>query len=148
TRLSSQLIFSLRMQKSGRPVAGFRPSALVSAITNTWPGQEGGGWARMTGDFQHHPRVTYLRKWVPAGVASAAWVAIGVTSLPLMIGPLSPSSLLNPLISSAAMRALLDDRARLQRMLDFEAALARAEAALGIVPALASDQIAAAARAE
>jgi 3-carboxy-cis,cis-muconate cycloisomerase len=46
------------------------------------------------------------------------------------------------------MRAILEDQARLQRMLDFEVALARAEAALGIVPALASDQIASAARAE
>jgi 3-carboxy-cis,cis-muconate cycloisomerase len=65
-----------------------------------------------------------------------------------MTNPLFPSALLTPLISSAAMRAILDDRARLQRMLDFEVALARAEAALGIVPALATDQIAAAARAE
>ncbi len=65
-----------------------------------------------------------------------------------MTNPLSPSALLTPLISSAAMRAILDDRARLQRMLDFEVALARAEAAVGIVPALATDQIAAAARAE
>ena len=29
-----------------------------------------------------------------------------------------------PLVASAAMRAIVDDRARLQRMLDFEAALA------------------------
>ena len=46
------------------------------------------------------------------------------------------------------MRAILDDRARVQRMLDFEVALARAEAAVGIVPALAVDRIAEAARAE
>jgi 3-carboxy-cis,cis-muconate cycloisomerase len=65
-----------------------------------------------------------------------------------MTNPLVPSSLLTPLISSAAMRAVLDDRARLQRMLDFIVALARAEAAVGIVPALASDQIANAAKAE
>ena len=65
-----------------------------------------------------------------------------------MTNPLSPSSLLTPLISSADVRAILDDRARLQRMLDFEVALARAEAALGIIPALALDPIAAAARAE
>jgi 3-carboxy-cis,cis-muconate cycloisomerase len=65
-----------------------------------------------------------------------------------MTNPLSPSSLLTPMISSAGMRDVLDDRARLQRMLDFEVALARAEAALGIVPALAIDQIANAARAE
>src|SRR5262245_31800568 len=65
-----------------------------------------------------------------------------------MTDPLAPSSLLSPLISSAAMRAILDDRARLQRMLDFEVALARAEAAIGVIPALASDQIANAAKAE
>jgi 3-carboxy-cis,cis-muconate cycloisomerase len=50
-----------------------------------------------------------------------------------MTDPLPPSSLLTPLFSSAEMRAVLDDRARLQRMLDFEAALARAEAAVGVV---------------
>jgi 3-carboxy-cis,cis-muconate cycloisomerase len=65
-----------------------------------------------------------------------------------MTDPLNPSALLAPPIASAAMRAILDDRARVQRMLDFEVALARAEAALGIVPVLASDQIANAARAE
>jgi 3-carboxy-cis,cis-muconate cycloisomerase len=56
--------------------------------------------------------------------------------------------LLAPMLSSAAMRGVLDDRARLQRMLDFEVALARAEAAVGIVPALVVDPIANAARAE
>jgi len=65
-----------------------------------------------------------------------------------MTNPLTPSSLLTPLLSSAAMRAILDDQARLQRMLDFIVALARAEAAVGVIPALATDQIAAAARAE
>jgi 3-carboxy-cis,cis-muconate cycloisomerase len=65
-----------------------------------------------------------------------------------MTSPAVQSSLLTPLISSAAMRAILDDRARVQRMLDFEVALARAEAAAGIVPALAVDRIAEAARAE
>jgi 3-carboxy-cis,cis-muconate cycloisomerase len=65
-----------------------------------------------------------------------------------MTNPLSPSSLLTPLISSATVRAIVDDGARLQRMLDFEVALARAQAALGIIPALTTDRIAAAARAE
>ena len=37
--------------------------------------------------------------------------------------------LLAPMLSSAAMRAVCDDRVALQNMLDFEAALARAEAA-------------------
>jgi 3-carboxy-cis,cis-muconate cycloisomerase len=65
-----------------------------------------------------------------------------------MTNPLAPSSLLTPLLSSPAMRAILDDRARLQRMLDFEVTLARAEAAVGVIPALAIDPIATAARAE
>ena len=47
------------------------------------------------------------------------------------------SPLLAPMLSSAAMRAVCDDVAYLQHMLDFEAALARAEAAAGIIPASA-----------
>ena len=58
----------------------------------------------------------------------------GIDVWPTMTDPLFPSSLLAPLFSTAEMRAVLDDRARVQRMLDFEAALARAEAAVGIVP--------------
>ena len=45
------------------------------------------------------------------------------------------SQLMTPLYASAAMRAIMSDRARLQRMLDFEAALARAEAAVGVITA-------------
>jgi 3-carboxy-cis,cis-muconate cycloisomerase len=45
------------------------------------------------------------------------------------------SQLMTPLYASAAMRAIMSDRARLQRMLDFESALARAEAALGVISA-------------
>ena len=59
-----------------------------------------------------------------------------------MTDPLFPSSLLAPLFSTAAMRAVLDDRARLQRMLDFESALARAEAAVGVIPAGSANAIA------
>ncbi|MGH6768401.1 MAG: lyase family protein, partial [Xanthobacteraceae bacterium] len=65
-----------------------------------------------------------------------------------MTNPLNPSSLLTPLISSAAMRAVVDDRAHLQRMLDFEAALARAQAAVAVIPASVLDAVAAAAKAE
>ena len=46
------------------------------------------------------------------------------------------------------MRAVVDDRARLQRMLDFEAALARAEAAVAVIPAGGVDAIANAAKAD
>jgi 3-carboxy-cis,cis-muconate cycloisomerase len=54
--------------------------------------------------------------------------------------PLS-SLLSTPLYASAAMRAIMTDRARLQRMLDFEAALARAEAAVGVIAAGAARAI-------
>lgn len=54
---------------------------------------------------------------------------------------LSSPSLLGPLFSSAAMRAVVDDTARLQRMLDFEAALAKAEADAGVIPAKATGAI-------
>jgi 3-carboxy-cis,cis-muconate cycloisomerase len=53
----------------------------------------------------------------------------------------SLSPLLAPMLSSAAMRAVCDDAAYLQHMLDFEAALARAEAATGVIPAAAADAI-------
>jgi 3-carboxy-cis,cis-muconate cycloisomerase len=54
----------------------------------------------------------------------------------------SLSPLLAPMLSSAAMRAVCDDTASLQHMLDFEAALARAEAAIGVIPARAARPIA------
>jgi 3-carboxy-cis,cis-muconate cycloisomerase len=52
------------------------------------------------------------------------------------------------MFSSAAMRAVVDDGARVQRMLDFVAALARAEAAVGVIPHEAVDPITAATKAE
>src|SRR5919198_4327920 len=61
--------------------------------------------------------------------------------------PLSPSISTSP-ASTATMRALVAEHARLQRILDFQVALARAQAAVGVVPALATDKIAEAARAE
>ncbi|MBV9461931.1 MAG: 3-carboxy-cis,cis-muconate cycloisomerase [Bradyrhizobium sp.] len=45
------------------------------------------------------------------------------------------SPLFAPLLSSAAMRAVCDDATTVQHMLDFEAALAHAEAATGVIPA-------------
>jgi 3-carboxy-cis,cis-muconate cycloisomerase len=60
----------------------------------------------------------------------------------------SLSPLLAPMLSSAAMRGVCDDAACLQHMLDFEAALARAEAATGVVPAGAAEAIAKACKAE
>jgi 3-carboxy-cis,cis-muconate cycloisomerase len=46
------------------------------------------------------------------------------------------------------MRAVCDDTAHLQHMLDFEAALARAEAAVGVIPASAVTAIEAACKAD
>ena len=60
----------------------------------------------------------------------------------------SLSPLLAPMLSSAAMRAVCDDMTVLQRMLDFEAALARAEAAAGVIPSSAVRPIENACRAE
>jgi 3-carboxy-cis,cis-muconate cycloisomerase len=54
----------------------------------------------------------------------------------------SLSPLLAPMLSSPAMRAVCDDAACLQNMLDFEAALARAEAAVGVIPNSAAEPIA------
>ena len=51
-------------------------------------------------------------------------------------------ALLDPLFGSAAMAEVFSDAARIQRMLDFEAALARAEARRGVVPAVAAPAIA------
>jgi 3-carboxy-cis,cis-muconate cycloisomerase len=43
-------------------------------------------------------------------------------------------SLLDPLFTTEPMRSIFSDRVRVQRMLDFEAALARAEARVGVIP--------------
>ena len=51
------------------------------------------------------------------------------------------SPLLAPMLSSAAMRVVCDDMTCLQYMLDFEAALARAEATVGIIPSGAAAAI-------
>ena len=57
-------------------------------------------------------------------------------------------SLFDDLFASEAMCDIFSDRARVQGMLDFEAALARAEAELGVIPAQAVTPIATACRAE
>ena len=59
----------------------------------------------------------------------------------------SLSPLLAPMLSSGPMRAVCDDATTLQHMLDFEAALARAEAATGVIPASAAEPIAKACKA-
>jgi 3-carboxy-cis,cis-muconate cycloisomerase len=62
--------------------------------------------------------------------------------------PVNPadSPILGTLYGSDAMRAVFDERAYFQRMLDVEAALARVQARLGIIPADAADAITRAAR--
>ena len=57
-------------------------------------------------------------------------------------------ALLDPLFGSAAIGEVFSDAARIQRMLDFEAALARAEARCGVIPAAAAAAIAAKCKAE
>ncbi len=52
------------------------------------------------------------------------------------------SILLGNLYSTSAMRAVFADEARLQRYLDIEAALAQAEARLGLIPIAAAEEIA------
>jgi 3-carboxy-cis,cis-muconate cycloisomerase len=49
--------------------------------------------------------------------------------------------MLDMLFTTDAMGAVFSDRTRIQRMLDFEAALARAEAAVGVIPAAAAKPI-------
>jgi 3-carboxy-cis,cis-muconate cycloisomerase len=51
------------------------------------------------------------------------------------------SAVYGDLFATAAMRAAFADEARLQRMLDVEAALARAQAKLGLIPAAAAVEI-------
>jgi len=51
------------------------------------------------------------------------------------------TSLLDPLFRTDAMREVFSDRGRLQGMLDFEAALARAEARAGVIPKTAAAAI-------
>src|SRR6201999_3164766 len=51
------------------------------------------------------------------------------------------SPLLAPMLSSGPMRAVCDDATTLNHMLAFEAALARAEAAAGVIPAGAASPI-------
>jgi 3-carboxy-cis,cis-muconate cycloisomerase len=58
------------------------------------------------------------------------------------------SGILGSLYGTDEIRALFSDRASLQFMLDVEAALARAEAKLGLVPATVADSITRGARAE
>jgi 3-carboxy-cis,cis-muconate cycloisomerase len=57
------------------------------------------------------------------------------------LSSLDPPGLTDALFATEAMRALLSDRNRLQAMLDFEAALARAEARVGVIPANAAAAI-------
>jgi 3-carboxy-cis,cis-muconate cycloisomerase len=55
----------------------------------------------------------------------------------------NPGGLFGPLFHGPAMGAIFTDRAHLQGMLDFEAALARAEAKTGVIPVEAAGPIAA-----
>ena len=56
--------------------------------------------------------------------------------------------MLEMLFTTDAMRAMFADSARVQRMLDFEAALARAEASVGVIPEAVAEPIVRCCRAE
>ncbi|HWE60388.1 MAG TPA: 3-carboxy-cis,cis-muconate cycloisomerase, partial [Chloroflexota bacterium] len=56
--------------------------------------------------------------------------------------------LFDPLFTTDRMRAIFSDRGRLQGMLDFEAALARAEARVGVIPRAVVEPIEAQCQAE
>src|SRR6266850_4372912 len=56
--------------------------------------------------------------------------------------------LFDPLFTTETMRGIFSDHGRIQAMLDFEAALARAEARAGVVPAAAAAAIGAQCKAE
>src|SRR5439155_19597148 len=62
--------------------------------------------------------------------------------------PASTGSLFGPAFSTDAMRAAFSDRAWLQAMLDVEAALAAAEARVGLIPEEAASAIAGSCRAD
>jgi 3-carboxy-cis,cis-muconate cycloisomerase len=57
-------------------------------------------------------------------------------------------ALFDPLFGSPAMREVFSDAARVQRMLDFEAALAQAEARCGVIPETEAQKIASKCKAE
>ena len=59
-----------------------------------------------------------------------------------------PARLIESLATTEALAELFSDKPVLQALLDFEVALARAQARLGIVPQTAVDAIAAAAQAD
>ncbi|HEY8769411.1 MAG TPA: lyase family protein, partial [Thermoleophilaceae bacterium] len=61
---------------------------------------------------------------------------------------MTSSGLFSPIFVPAALREAVSDRAWLQAMLDFEGALAEAEAEVGVIPAEAAGAIAVACRAE
>src|SRR6201985_3774802 len=93
----------------------------------------------------------HIHNHPPIGVTVAtatAWREVRQNGQVAAIMSTALSPLLAPMLSSPAMRAICDDVACLQNMLDFEAALARAEAAAGIIPASATGPIAAACNAK
>ena len=49
------------------------------------------------------------------------------------------STIFRSIFSTEAMRGVFSDQNRIQKYLDFEAALARAQARLGIIPQTAAD---------
>src|SRR5579872_617095 len=74
-------------------------------------------------------------------------ISSGEEQSPMPTNP-ADSPILGTLYGSDTMRAVFDERALFQRMLDVEAALARAQARLGVIPPEAAQSISRAARLE
>jgi 3-carboxy-cis,cis-muconate cycloisomerase len=68
-----------------------------------------------------------------------SWIA-PLEVRPMTVSPID-SEVYGGLFATPAMREALSDRARFQRMLDVEAALARAQARLGLIPPAAAKEI-------
>src|ERR1700730_13998406 len=76
----------------------------------------------------------------PTALIFAFAPAPGFGGLPMPVNP-ADGPILGTLYGSDAMRAVFDERAYFQRMLDVEAALAQVQARLGIIPAEAARAI-------
>src|SRR6185437_455138 len=83
----------------------------------------------------------------PGGAVYTAATSFPARTLTMPVNP-ADSPILGTLYGSDAMRAVFAETAYFQRMLDTEAALARVQAQLGIIPADAAETIAAAAKVE
>src|SRR5438552_1736346 len=92
------------------------------------------------------PRATSWQRTCPRRVPARCpgQTTSGTPSPQAGTAPMPADRLFGPTFTTAAMAATVSDTAWLRAMLDFEAALARAEARVGVIPAAAAEAIAAA----